>query len=141
MIHRTTKVSSLYQYPLLTNIQPPGIRYGHWYLLLREGFHKWYQHEIWFTCKKAFGTPYFGVKRHNFNCTLHLQIPKKLNWTKFKILLKMNIFYKYFFKKLSPVKFRNSRHFLNFCDFRSTSNGKPKNISCNKIQKVARISK
>ena len=29
-------------------------------------------------------------------------------------ILKVNIFYKYFFKKLSPVIFRNSRHFLNF---------------------------
>ena len=29
-------------------------------------------------------------------------------------LLKVNIFYKYYFQKLSPVIFRNSRHFLNF---------------------------
>ena len=30
------------------------------------------------------------------------------------ISLKVNIFYKYFFQKLSPVIFRNSRHFLDF---------------------------
>ena len=29
-------------------------------------------------------------------------------------ILKVNIFYKYFFLKLNPVIFRNSRHFLNF---------------------------
>ena len=50
-------------------------------------------------------------------------------------ILKVNIFYKYFFKKLSPVIIRNSCHFLKFCDFRSTSSDKPKNISYNKSSK------
>ena len=40
-------------------------------------------------------------------------------------------FYKYYFENLCPVIYRNSRHFLNFCDFRSVSSGKPKTISYN----------
>ena len=56
-------------------------------------------------------------------------------------IVKGENFYKYFFKELSPVMIRNSRHFLNFYDFRSTSSDKPKTFHIIKIHKMAGISK
>ena len=55
-------------------------------------------------------------------------------------ILKVNISYKYFFEKPSPVIFRNSRHFLNFYHMKCFWLVARRQPKVTKIQNVAGIS-
>ena len=76
------------------------------------------------------GRNYLKVGHHFIKCYIQVDFQ-----TCAAIYIKAIIFCKYFFSKLSPVIIRNSRHFLDFCDFGLTSRGKPKIISYNKNSK------